>query len=59
MIFAGSIVLSLALSAVCTRPLNRATADVITQCVVPNTVALTFVRANFLYPENALSYGKM
>ena len=48
MLFAGSIVLSLALSALCARhPLSRATADVITSCVEPNTVALTFVCAAF------------
>jgi len=58
MLLAGSIVLSLALSAVCARPLNRAAADVITSCRVPNTVALTFVCADVVYTENALNYGK-
>jgi len=58
MLLAGSIVLSLALSAVCTRPLNRATADVITSCKIPNTVALTFVCAVVVYTENALNYGE-
>lgn len=42
MLLTGSIILSLALSAACIRTLNRVAADVITKCVVPNTVALTF-----------------
>jgi hypothetical protein len=57
MLLTGSIVLSLSLSAVCT-PLSRRTADVITKCVVNNTVALTFVCADVLYAENVLKYGK-
>lgn len=58
MLLAGSIILSLVLSAVCTRPLNRATADVITSCKIPNTVALTFVCADVVYTENVMNFGK-
>lgn len=61
MLFAGSlIILSLTLSAVCTRPTcHQQKAEVITSCVAPKTVALTFVCAAFYVLKNALNCGKM